>query len=298
MNDLKKIGEIARLFNVSTRTVRYYEEMGLLKSHRDPESKYRFFDPDSSDRLKQILVLRELGLSLNEIKIILENKDISEITELFNSNLLKIQEEIQRNLILEDVMKKLLKMIDHDRNYDGVLDNLERLSSDGLENFEEEYKMEKLTNSDIRILRIKPTKVAAYKVESDSPETDSLKVLMDWAEKERLMELSTTRVFGFDTSHPKEEMPVYGYESWITIPDDCKVPEPMEEKQLPGGLYAVTNTAYGNFDVQKKWKMLSEWFKESEFEYGGGQCLEEILLIDNLDPSKIQLDLFIHIKEN
>jgi len=297
VDDLKKIGEIAKLFDVSTRTIRYYEEMGLLKSYRDPDSQYRFYDTESFDRLKQILVLRELGLSLNEIRIILENKDVTEIAGIFHDNLFKIQDEIRRNLILEDVMKKLLNMINHERNFTGVLDNLDRLSSDGLENFEEEYQMEKLTNSDIRIVRIKPTKVAAYRVASESPEPDSQKVIIDWAEKEGLMALSSTRLFGFDTSHPKEDLPVYGYETWLTVPDDCQIPEPLEEKFLKGGLYAVTNTTYGNFDVHKRWQMLSEWFKESEFEYGGGQCFEEILLVENLDPSKLQLDLFIHIKE-
>jgi DNA-binding transcriptional MerR regulator/DNA gyrase inhibitor GyrI len=295
--DLKKIGEMAKIFNVSTRTVRYYEKMGLLKIFRDPDSKYRLYDEEAADRLKQILMLRELGLSLNEIKVILENKDIAEITEIFSINLLKIQEEIKRHLVLEDVMQKLLSMIDDDRNFTDVMDNLDRLSSDGLENFEEEYKMEKLTNSNVRIIKMKPTKVAACRVASESPELDSLNVLMEWAKREGIMDLTTTRVFGFDIAHPKEELPVYGYETWLTVPDDCKIPESMMGKYLQGGLYAVTNTTYGNFDVQKRWKMLSEWFQESEFEYGSGQCLEEILMIENFDPSKLQLDLFIHIKE-
>ena len=158
--------------------------------------------------------------------------------------------------------------------------------------------MEQLTASDIRIIRLQSMKIAAYSAISESPEADSLKPLLEWAKKEGIMDLPTTRLFGFDTAVDKKEYPIYGYESWISVPNDSKIPNPLKEIFFQGGLYAVTNTTYGNFDVQKKWKMFAKWFEESEFEYGGGQCLEEVLLIDHIhDPSKLQLDLFIPIKE-
>lgn len=298
MRDLMKIGEIANLFDVSTRTVRYYEEVGLLTSHRDPDSQYRYYDERSSERLKKILVLRELGLSLNDIKFILEKPFTPIVTEILMAHLLKVQDEIKRQQLLEKVLKQLLNMLESDLPAGEIINALEMNSPGSINILKEDYKMEKLTNSDIRIIRLKPTKIAACRAKSESPEADSLKPLLEWAKKERLMDLPTTRIFGFDTAVDKKEYPVYGYESWISIPDNYQVPEPLEEKYLQGGLYAVTNTTYGNFDVQKRWQMLAKWFEESEFEYGGQQCLEEVLMIETIDnPSKLQLDLLIHIKE-
>src|SRR6056297_2195454 len=293
-----KIGEIATLFDVSTRTVRYYEEVGLLTSHRDPDSQYRYYDERSSERLKKILVLRELGLSLNDIKIILEPSSTPTVTEILMAHLLKVQEEIKRQQMLEKVLKQFLNMLESDLPVGEIINALEIKSPGSINILKEDYKMEKLTNSDIRIMRLKPTKIAAYRAKSESPEADSLKPLLEWANKEGIMNLPTTRVFGFDTTIEKKEYPVYGYESWISIPKDCQVTVPLEEKHLQGGLYAVTNTTYGNFDVQKRWQMFAKWFEESEFEYGGQQCLEEVLMIETIDnPSKLQLDLLIHIKE-
>ena len=298
VRDLMKIGEIANLFDVSTRTIRYYEEVGLLTSHRDPDSQYRYYDERSSERLKKILVLRELGLSLNDIKIIMEKPFTPIVSEILLAHLLKVQNEIKRQRMLEKVLKELLCMLESNLSPGEIINTLEINSPGGINILKEDYKMEKLTNSDIRIIRLKPTKIAACRAKSESPEADSLKPLLEWANKEGIMNLPTTRVFGFDTAIEKTEYPVYGYESWISIPEDYLVPEPLEEKHLQGGLYAVTNTTYGNFDVQKRWKMFARWFEESEFEYGGQQCLEEILMIETIDnPSKLQLDLFIHIKE-
>src|SRR6056297_2951779 len=107
-----KIGEIANLFDVSTRTVRYYEEVGLLISHRDPDSQYRYYDERSSERLKKILVLRELGLSLNDIKIILEQPSTPIVSEILLAHLLKVQDEIKRQQMLEKALKQLLNMLD------------------------------------------------------------------------------------------------------------------------------------------------------------------------------------------
>jgi DNA-binding transcriptional MerR regulator len=56
---------------VSTRTLRYYDEIGLLKPTRVASSGYRIYGQDEVDRLQQILFYRELGFTLDEIKKLL-----------------------------------------------------------------------------------------------------------------------------------------------------------------------------------------------------------------------------------
>lgn len=62
---VQKLGELA---GVSTRTLRYYDEIGLLKPARVNSSGYRIYGQGEVDRLQQILFYRELGVSLENIK--------------------------------------------------------------------------------------------------------------------------------------------------------------------------------------------------------------------------------------
>lgn len=63
-----KIGEIAQKTDVTTRTLRYYEEMGILKPSKISETGYRYYDDDALLIIERIKNLQHVGLSLNEIK--------------------------------------------------------------------------------------------------------------------------------------------------------------------------------------------------------------------------------------
>lgn len=63
-----KIGEFARIAQVSGRLLRYYDEIGLLKpAHVDVQSGYRYYMAEQLPRLNRILALKDLGLSLDQI---------------------------------------------------------------------------------------------------------------------------------------------------------------------------------------------------------------------------------------
>jgi DNA-binding transcriptional MerR regulator len=67
-----KIGDFARLSQVSVVTLRYYDETDLLKPvNVDPFSGYRFYSADQLPRLNRILALKDLGFSLEQIKLML-----------------------------------------------------------------------------------------------------------------------------------------------------------------------------------------------------------------------------------
>src|SRR5215472_5519299 len=68
-----KIRDFARLAEVSMTTLRYYDEIGLLKPiHVDPETGYRFYTMDQLPHLHRILAFKELGLGLTQIAEILD----------------------------------------------------------------------------------------------------------------------------------------------------------------------------------------------------------------------------------
>jgi DNA-binding transcriptional MerR regulator len=67
------IGTVARLGGVSVRTLRYYDEIGLLRPvWVDPSSGYRWYEPEQLRRLHRIVALRDLGVRLVEIGLLLD----------------------------------------------------------------------------------------------------------------------------------------------------------------------------------------------------------------------------------
>ncbi len=70
------ISDLAKEFDVSTRTIRYYEEVGLLHPLERQEGKQRFYDRKTRARLKLILRGKKFGFSLEEIKEMIELYDV------------------------------------------------------------------------------------------------------------------------------------------------------------------------------------------------------------------------------
>lgn len=70
-----KINELAKLSGVSTRTLRYYNQIDLLVPEKNDSNGYRIYGQVQVDKLQQILFYRELGVSLADIKTILSSSD-------------------------------------------------------------------------------------------------------------------------------------------------------------------------------------------------------------------------------
>jgi len=76
---LMKIGEFAAFFDISVKSLRIYERMGILKPVKiDDNTKYRYYSADQIMHLDALLGLKRYAFSLFEIKHILENKTTKE----------------------------------------------------------------------------------------------------------------------------------------------------------------------------------------------------------------------------
>jgi DNA-binding transcriptional MerR regulator len=70
-----RIGEFSQIARVSGRLLRYYDSLGLLKPLRiDPATGYRYYSADQLPRLNRILALKELGLSLDQVAKMVDDK--------------------------------------------------------------------------------------------------------------------------------------------------------------------------------------------------------------------------------
>jgi DNA-binding transcriptional MerR regulator len=98
------IKDIADLANVTTRTIRYYDEIGLLPPSSIGENGYRNYDYESLLRLQQILFFRELEVPLKEIELIMNRPDFSPL-EALGKHRNSLQSKAER-------IKKLINTID------------------------------------------------------------------------------------------------------------------------------------------------------------------------------------------
>ncbi len=66
------VNNLAQISGISTRTLRYYDSIGLLRPARVSSNGYRIYGQNEVDKLQQILFYREMGVALDEIKAILD----------------------------------------------------------------------------------------------------------------------------------------------------------------------------------------------------------------------------------
>jgi DNA-binding transcriptional MerR regulator len=94
-----KVGELARRTGLTVRALHHYDEIGLLKPSLHTESGHRLYTAGDVARLQQVLSLRQLGFSLDEVRDCLDRPDFSplELIELHRARLGK-QIELQRRL--------------------------------------------------------------------------------------------------------------------------------------------------------------------------------------------------------
>ncbi len=97
------IGEFAMLAHVSHRTLRYYDDIGLLRPHFiDPQTGYRYYTASQLPTLNKILALKQLGLSLEEIKVA-QQEDIN--ADVIRGMLMMKKAQIKQNL--DEEMRRL-----------------------------------------------------------------------------------------------------------------------------------------------------------------------------------------------
>jgi DNA-binding transcriptional MerR regulator/DNA gyrase inhibitor GyrI len=325
--EIQTISEVSKTFNVTTRTLRYYEQMGLLKSKRIEDYAYRVYDENDVQRLEQILILRKLQIPLKQIKRILTAGKTYIAVEILMNKIRNLEIEINA---LETVKGYLVELTEYLKNNIGL--NVDKLlladesiisSIDSIAkakpNLKENNKMGNINDADkelsklsnVRIVQLPPVTVASVQFYCDEPEMHCVKVMDEFVRYHELGKLKPDlRHYGFNNPNPSpdtpEGQPDHGYEMWVTIPEDLEVPEPLVKKQFDGGIYAAHAIKMGDFH---EWGWLWEWVQASDkYDYECrephpmGGCLEEHLnYLNNLnDPSfkeeDMQLDLLTPVK--
>lgn len=105
------VKKLAQLSGVSARTLRFYDEIDLLKPAFYGDNQYRYYEEEQLLMLQQILFFRELGMPLNDIRRILSSDDFDKIESL-NTHKSILQSDLERTEIL---IKTIDRTISHIR---------------------------------------------------------------------------------------------------------------------------------------------------------------------------------------
>ena len=103
------IGEIARLFHMNIRTLRYYDERGILKpAYINEKTKYRYYASSQFERLNTIKYLRALDVPIEEIISFFVEKEVSTMLDIFK---LQYERVLEKQRQLARIEKKISNRI-------------------------------------------------------------------------------------------------------------------------------------------------------------------------------------------
>ena len=118
-----KIGEFSRLSQVPIKTLRYYDDIGLLKpSQTDPFTSYRYYVLDQLPCIHRIMALKELGLSLDEIaQFLREDFPTEQIRGMFLLKRVQAQQRVREEQARLDQIEFRLRQIERE----GMIDTMD-----------------------------------------------------------------------------------------------------------------------------------------------------------------------------
>lgn len=326
--ELQTISDVSKQFSISTRTLRYYEQIGLISPIKKEDFAYRTYDEDTIKKLGQIIVLRKLRIPLKQIAEILKSDSAKVAIEVFERNLSEVDEEITSLSTIRSIIEIFIQRLNlstakfalpDDESLLEIIDALtvSKTNPKKEKTMEElnqaSEKLNKLSDKDVRIVYLPPATVASIHTIGGTPELDTDALSRQFIKKTRLdLYKPDFKYYGFN--HPdgtKADGSDHGYERWLTIPDNWEVEAPFVKKKFPGGSYAAHMIPMGAFE---EWHWLWKWAEEHEqieINLGDAACmsglLEEHLNFKNLwsldisadEMDKLmQLDLLIPIKDH
>lgn len=259
---MERISDVSKQFGVSARTLRYYEEIGLIISERKEDFAYRVYNRDALRRLRQIIFLRKLRIPLKQISDILQNGDSAAVVKSFEQSLAEIESEIKALSVIRDLTRTFLEKLNLENTRVALLDDTSLLKAvDALSipkiNFVEDkimkdlvqanLQLDQLTDKQVRIVYLPPATVASAHIigynpngnkDEYYPEAQTGFMLRNFIELVNLPAVKPDfRKFGFNHPNGSNNGAMaedHGYEHWVTIPDDMDVPAPMQKKHFPG----------------------------------------------------------------
>lgn len=121
---LMKIGDVTNKIGISHRSLHYWENVGILESSRG-ENDYRYYNEENMRKIKQIVILRKLRLSIPSIREIFTSNELTKVITVFTSHLDESKKEKEQLNALGIILQQLVNMLKDKQNIESVFDYLD-----------------------------------------------------------------------------------------------------------------------------------------------------------------------------
>lgn len=112
-----KIGEFSKLANLTVRTLHHYEDMELLLPTKiDSVTNYRYYSVQQIEEVNRIRMLQQIGLSLKDIKVIIQTNDMKLLEHYYELREVEINQEIESLKRKQNIIKMLKDSINDESN--------------------------------------------------------------------------------------------------------------------------------------------------------------------------------------
>ena len=274
MNELVKIKDISSKYDVTTRTLRYYEDVGLITSTRSNDYAYRMYDEHNIKRLEQILILRKLNISIKDIQRVFSTSGAEVVLEVLEKKVQNIDDEVALLHELKEIVLNFIREIERVNFNDntGIKQLYEKakeieshmVSVDyiGRPNASKVDRLIEITDKldkqipDVMVVRIPPFRAVAGDIDR----------LMDWVWNDARKGYFKDIIFDcadFLIRYPNHDEYIIALNDHVTI-ENCV---PFSVIDFPGGLYVMAMSINDDYDsIHKVEKKIYRWIETTGFE--------------------------------
>ena len=249
MQNIKiSIGKMAKMHKISTQTLRYYDEINLFKPlYIDKYTGYRYYKFEQFAHLEAILYLKNMGMSLEKIKMYFQNRDINSMMSLMKMRINYIDNEIKQLKKKKNHVNAVLNLVDEYMNMNkDVFDKciLKKLPRREMLYFNFQKNSETIAEHEFGI----------KKIEMALNSIDELYMNPFASVIDRKM---------LDDGH-------YSTFKGISMIFSNKVPENIKTIPIEAATYA-TMTFVGTYNerVEKRFNVIADWIHENKYELAG-----------------------------
>ena len=254
---LIKITDLTNQLGISSRSLRYYEQIGLVQSVRQEFDKYRFFDNENVERLKQIMVLRKMQISIKDIIRIYESKDMSVVVEVFVGRITAIDAEVNAlaelkritNEFLQTMLKNGIKKISAlPLLYEEMDKQLDEMKDHTPITYSELTKVSRDVEKplDIRVVRLPSMRVLSSYLKDDKNMKSDADSWYQWIESNKF----PNKVLGSHDHYEYYDIATNDFVCLRKIPEDFQNNSIFLDFEFKGSLFAVLGTYFGD-DIGK-----------------------------------------------
>lgn len=239
-----KIGDFSKLSFVTVKTLRYYDEIGLLKPVKvDRFTGYRYYSAEQLPRLNYIVSLKNMGLSLDEIGTLVNNSlTPHQLRDLFILKKGELQQRLSEEQRRLGQVEKLLNQIE---------------------------KEGKMPDYQIVIKKLEPIKVAS--VRGTVPTYGDITILCDKIcpvfEKHMNIITGPPLALYHDMEYREKDVDI---EMAIPISRDIELPEPIKVRELPAEETVVSLVHHGPYEtIHEAYQALMAYCEANGYELAG-----------------------------